>query len=363
MEDTQLTRRGFRAVGRYLASECSERERLQIEEWINSSPESRQTFDELREIWMLSGGRSGEWNSWRSLPSLRKKLGEVAVDVDRTNQAEIFLYKIVPTKASEGSLPGRLLQIAAVMMVLIGAAYIGLYLREVAKRYSAVSQERAALHETISTKSGQRVTISFEDGTRILLNSASSLRYANVPSGRREFHLTGEAYFEVVHSNRRPLIVRTSDAVIRDVGTKFNIAAWPGDGQTQVAVTDGKVLLTPNGQLNARPTTITGGEYSVVRKGRIAVEPTYTDVGDKIAWIRGELIFHNERIRNVFRQLQWNYGIKCYATQPSIYSRTLTATFTSHQTRQDIIRIIALALRISYKASNDSVLFSTRNPL
>lgn len=359
-----MTRRRLKAVGRYLASECSERKHEDIEEWINSSPESKQAFDEIHEIWMLSGAHRSGWNSWRSLPSLRKKLDEADDDIDGTDRGGILLYRIIPEKRMAERLAlGHLGRIAAVMVFLIGMAYIAIHLKEVARRHSVVNQERAAVHETVSTKPGQRVTISFDDGTRILLNSASSLRYANIPGGKREFHLTGEAYFEVVHSDSRPLIVRTSNAVIRDVGTRFNIEAWPGDDQTQVAVTEGKVILTPKGQQNAKSTTIISGKYSVVKNGRIAIPPTSMDFGDKIAWIKGELIFHNERIRNVFRQLQRNYGIRCYASQPTIYSRTLTATFTSHQTTDDIVRIIALALRIGYKASKDSVLFSTRNPL
>lgn len=358
-----MTRRRLKLLARYFASECNERERRDIEKRFNSTRESREEFDEIREIWSLSGGQKGNWNSWRAIPSLRKKLREAARETDDADHERVLLYKIIPERRmNDGFSFGRIARIAAVLILLTGTVYMAGYLKEVARHSSALNQGRAAVYENLSTKPGQRVTISFENGTKVLLNSASSLRYAVDRDGTRRFYLTGEAYFEVVDTHRRPLIIHTDNAVIRDIGTKFNVEAWPGDDLTQVTVTEGEVFLRPSGQQAGPPATVLHGQYSIVKGERIIVPPSLTDVADRIAWVRGFLIFHDEPIKTVFTSLQRKYGIQCYVSDSSILRRTLTATFTDHQTPQEIVKIIALSLKLSYKASKDSVLFSRKEP-
>ena len=351
-------------LARYLASECTEQEKLDVEKWASSGRKNKQAFDTLRKIWKLSDEKTEQWSSGRSITAFRLKLRDAEIHSHNNRRESLKLYKIVPARKAVNVFSlDQIVRVAALLLLLVGTAYMAILMKRVAQKSGAMKPVDPAAYEKISTKPGQQVTITFADGTHILLNSASSLRYADVPDGKREFYLTGEAYFEVVHSDRRPLIVKTTSAVIRDIGTKFDVEAWPGDNQTQVAVTEGEVMLTPDGRGNDQSTTITGGKYSVVKNGRITIPPSYTDVSDRIAWTRGELIFHNELMRDVFRQLQRKYGINCYASDPSIYSRTITATFTERETTDEVLRLIALSLKISYRASRDSVLFSMRNPL
>lgn len=350
-------------IARYLASECTEQERRDFEKRVSSGRESREEFEEIREIFAISGTKKGNWNSWRAIPSLRKKLRDAAAESGDTDHGKVLLYKIAPERRKTGGLSiGRIAQIAAVLLLLTGIAYMAGYLKEVARNSPALNQEKAAVYEKLSTRPGQRVTILFEDGTKVLLNSASSLRYAVDRDGTRRFYLTGEAFFEVVHTHRRPLIIHTENAVIRDIGTEFDVEAWPGDNLTEVTVTEGEVFLRPSGRRASQPATVLHGQYSVVKGGRIVVPPSVTDVADRIAWVRGVIVFHDEPISSVFRSLQRKYGIHCYASDRSVLRRTLTATFTDRQTPREIMKIIALSLELNYKTSKDSVLFSTKEP-
>ncbi|HQT91163.1 MAG TPA: DUF4974 domain-containing protein, partial [Candidatus Kryptobacter bacterium] len=99
-----------------------------------------------------------------------------------------------------------------------------------------------------------------------------------------------------------------------------------------------------------------------IMNGKIAVPPTLTNIGNRLAWIKGYLIFRNEPIANVFTCLQRTYGIDCSASDPSILSRTITATFTGQQSTKEIMKIIALSLNVNYKSSRDSVQFVLRKP-
>ncbi len=350
-------------MARYLSSECTEEERVGVEKWIGSSSENRHSFETLKKIWGLSGQKAEEWRSGRSITSFRLRLKTAESGLRNNRGGTVRLYKIVPRKkAAVIHSISRVLSAAAVILLVVGTVYLATLLKEFAQERKTSEEKPVVSYEQISTRPGQRITLTFADGTRILLNSASSLRYADVPDGKREFFLSGEAFFEVVHSDRRPLIVKTDDAVIRDMGTKFDVESWPGDRRTRVAVAEGEVTLSAKSQAGSQSATVTRGRYSVVMDGKIAVPPSYTDIGENLAWLKGFLLFRNEPIAGVFKQLRRKYGLHCSASDPSILSRTITATFTGEQTPDEILKIIALSLNVNYRSSRDSVQFVLRKP-
>ncbi|HQT90704.1 MAG TPA: FecR family protein, partial [Candidatus Kryptobacter bacterium] len=228
-----MTNHRLKLLARYLASECTEAERLGVERWINSSSKNRRTFETLKAIWGLSGDKAEQWRSVRSITSFRLRLKTAEFDSRNNRGGTVRLYKIIPRQSTAGAYSiSRALSIAAVILLVAGTAYLATFLKQVALDRQTSEKKPAVSYRQISTNPGQRIALTFADGTRILLNSASSLRYADVPDGKREFFLSGEAFFEVVHSDRRPMIVKTEDAVIKDIGTKFDVESWPGTRRT-----------------------------------------------------------------------------------------------------------------------------------
>ena len=68
-----------------------------------------------------------------------------------------------------------------------------------------------------------------------------------IGGGTREVELEGEAYFAVVHDAARPFAVRAHGAVATDVGTAFDVRAYPEDAGARIAVTEGAVAVTAPG--------------------------------------------------------------------------------------------------------------------
>src|SRR5699024_8979326 len=88
---------------------------------------------------------------------------------------------------------------------------------------------------TLSTLKGGMYQITLSDGTKVWLNSASSIRYpAQFSPTERIVELTGEAYFEVKalkgsEGNKVPFRVRSKQQEIVVLGTEFNISAYPDE--------------------------------------------------------------------------------------------------------------------------------------
>jgi transmembrane sensor len=83
------------------------------------------------------------------------------------------------------------------------------------------------------------------DGSRVWINSASSLRYPTTFTGsERKVELTGEAYFEVTHNPAMPFRVVTNTQIVEVLGTHFNINAYNDEQAVKTTLLEGKVKVT-----------------------------------------------------------------------------------------------------------------------
>ena len=102
--------------------------------------------------------------------------------------------------------------------------------------------------ERVSHGVGEQKTVRLTDGSVLQLNTRSQARVAYT-DGVREIELKGEALFTVAKDMHRPFLVRTHDATVRALGTRFNV--YEQGTATRVAVLEGRVRVSSNvaGQL------------------------------------------------------------------------------------------------------------------
>lgn len=93
-----------------------------------------------------------------------------------------------------------------------------------------------------TTDIGEQRTVSLEDGSRISLNTATRIEVGFARDRRTVRLVNGEALFEVARDESRPFFVEASGAVIRAVGTAFNVRLR--DRVVEVMVTEGVVAVT-----------------------------------------------------------------------------------------------------------------------
>ncbi|MGC9353763.1 MAG: FecR family protein, partial [Mariniphaga sp.] len=94
---------------------------------------------------------------------------------------------------------------------------------------------------------GKTSEILLPDGTHVFLNAGSRLIYPDFFADKnREVFLVGEAYFEVVHNEKQPFVVQTTDVRVRVLGTQFNVSAYPSENIIETVLSSGKVRLEQN---------------------------------------------------------------------------------------------------------------------
>lgn len=105
--------------------------------------------------------------------------------------------------------------------------------------------EMESLTTSISIPTGQRIDMTLQDGSRVWLNSNSTLEYPNIfRKDDRQVKLSGEAFFDITKDPERPFIIETFACNIEVLGTKFNVEANAADSEFSAALLEGSIKLT-----------------------------------------------------------------------------------------------------------------------
>lgn len=162
------------------------------------------------------------------------------------------------------------------------------------------------IYNTIETPVGGKFQLNLADGSKVWLNSASSLRFPVIfTDDTRQVELKGEAYFEVSRDIHRKFSVRSGNQSVEVLGTHFNINAYSDEPTITTTLIEGKVRVI---ELNTKESQILQpGEQSKVDRN-IRIQRT-TDTQTEVAWKDGYFYFENAPIETVMRQLGRWYGV------------------------------------------------------
>ncbi|MGH8782819.1 FecR family protein [Paraburkholderia sp.] len=144
---------------------------------------------------------------------------------------------------------------------------------------------------------GQQMTLTLDDGSRVLLNTGSAIHFANRLRSREVVLEQGEALFSVAHNALRPFHVQAGFAHIRDIGTQFSVRLR--DTGVDVAVLEGRVAITLPKQ--TEPVLLTANE-AIHTDGLQRVQRR--DPGMLTEWKDHRLDFDRTPLAEVVRELQ-----------------------------------------------------------
>ena len=171
------------------------------------------------------------------------------------------------------------------------------------------------------TRVGERRVVVLADGSRVELNTASTIEVAMGRTVRNVRLVRGEALFQVAHDTTRPFLVDAATARLRAVGTAFNVRIR--ENLVELTVTEGVVAVSHSG--DAAPTLqgprIAAGGGAVIRPG--AVAPTVLGgqvLQQRIAWRDGVIELDGETLAQAIEEFNR------YRAQPIILGDARLAT-------------------------------------
>src|SRR5207302_10515863 len=225
---------------RLVEGECSPEEAAAIQAWVAADPARGELLDQVRALWRLTGDPSRPWDLAGARDRLLRVRGRHAAQrsggLPARSRATGFLRM-----ARAGPLPvWRRVWVASPWVLRIAVTLVLVIAGWAAWQRGAPP---VPAREYV-TAPGQRLAVSFSDGSCVLLGVASRLRVPRDYGVRtRAVELDGEAYFVVRHDPAHPFVVRTPYGTAEDLGTEFDVHAYGHEDGVQVVVAKGSVAL------------------------------------------------------------------------------------------------------------------------
>lgn len=340
----------YEVLARYLAGECSAEDQQKVERWIAESSANAQKFKQYKKIWEIAGSSSrspsfdspGEWK--RLMRRKEKKGGKTAVE-------KPSLDRHVPSHSLH-SVTQTLIRVAAVILI---AGLAGLFAYQ--SFYQPSFEDNKSVLREINTNKGQRANLTLADGTKVMLNADSEIKIpTEFAADVRSVQLNGEAYFEVSKNEEKPFLIHINNSVVRVLGTSFSVRSYPGDGQVQVVVKEGRVSLGSE-ENKENEAILEGGEIGAFNlKSHEIKTRTINDIGLYLSWRKGYLKFKNKRMDRVAETLERRYDVNVYFADQEVKDLSLTAYLKSRSIR-NVLEVISASLDIGYQLESDSVQF------
>jgi hypothetical protein len=159
---------------------------------------------------------------------------------------------------------------------------------------------------------GGQFSLNLEDGTKVLLNSDSKIKYPVkfIKGKKRQVELLyGEAFFDVSSSqnnNGSEFIVSTKTQKINVLGTKFNIKAYSEDDIITTTLVEGKVKVE-NGE---NQILLFPNQQSKVDSNSTVINVSDVDVSQQISWINGLFSFNDTSLEDIMHTLSRWYDLE-----------------------------------------------------
>lgn len=220
--------------------------------------------------------------------------------------------KISTTEGPSSIVPLRrwVVRVAAAIILLVGITFF-LQVNPFAKKASYV------------TEFGEQLQFELPDGSQVVLNGNSTLTVGMWSKENREVFLEGEGYFQVskdledsakftVHANGLDVVV---------LGTQFNVNSR--NDLTEVALEEGSIKLDFKDADNQDMDMIPGDvvQYKVPER---KVTHSQTQTVQYTSWKDGTLMFKEEFLSDVFKDLSDIYGIRYQLESEVLTSRRIT---------------------------------------
>jgi transmembrane sensor len=237
----------------------------------------------------------------------------------------------------------RWMKIALKYAAIIALAFIAGNLL----RLSAPADQKIRYSEII-VPYGQMSQIKLSDGTKIWLNSGTTLRYPDrFAEKTRSVSIEGEAYFEVVKMKDKPFTVNTSDIKVEILGTSFNLSAYLEDATTSVTLVEGKVAVqNTNSETIA---TLNPGQMVTKNKNGTKLDIQNVQTSFYAAWTEGRIFFDDEPLDQIAVKLERWFNVEITFADEKLKSQRFTGTILKNKPVDQIMQALELLSPIKFK--------------
>ena len=220
--------------------------------------------------------------------------------------------------------------------------------------------KRLAQPVTVVTQLGERSQVVLPDGTKVWLNSSSSVEYvAPFFSRQRRVKMEGEAYFEVEHDRRAPFVVSTNGLDIEVLGTRFNIRNDDNEHRVTTVLLEGAVKAYASGREQAS-VRLHPAQQLVFDTRTHAMRLTDCPSAERsINWIDGRFCFEHDTFGEIAAELKRYYNVDIRFMDNRLRDMRFSGNFRVEDGIYHIMSVLQLTYKFNYRiAGNDIELYA-----
>jgi ferric-dicitrate binding protein FerR (iron transport regulator) len=316
MEDKYSTEK----IMRYIFNESSEEEKKELDIAIDVDEDLKKMVAEMRLVVSVKQKPFKITSADKKWKSVKSKLNEIPVtkeyDFDYLSGRKLSQANRKRNRVM------RVWQYAAVILFMIS---ISVFLLQKLTPWGLDDPE----YSTLIVKNSERKMFVLYDGTTVSLDSGSELKYPKKFGKERIVYLKGEGFFQVAKDANRPFYVYADNALIKVVGTKFDIRSWDGDNKgVMVTVKEGVVIVSNSKKTEGEKVYLYKNMQSRVSPEGVVSKPVMVDASNYLRWMNNEIHFQNASLKEILSQLERWYDLKFVVDDELIEKKNLTVHLT-----------------------------------
>lgn len=223
-------------------------------------------------------------------------------------------------------------------------------LKQLGQKQAMVSGKKELTYSEVIVPRGAEYQLTLADGTRVILNSESSIRFPDeFHTNERRVFLRGEAYFQVAHDESCPFLVEAEAVTVKVLGTEFNMKAYQKNdvsatlvtGRVRVAAGTDSLVLKPGQQCEVKDNTLTVREADLV---------------SVLAWKNGEFVFKDVTLEKMMNELSRWYDMEVEYEAESLKMDRYYIYVERSKTLEEVLDKVALTGKIKYKIHGKKVI-------
>ena len=215
--------------------------------------------------------------------------------------------------------------------------------------YITTDHSTATYYNVVSTAHSSQYEVVLPDGSRVWLNSGSSIRFpASFTGKERSVELLGEAWFDVQHADKIPFVIHSGDLATSVMGTAFDIKAYPGEQAMVVAVQRGRVKVQSGNKLL---TTLEKGRQIKVMADESYFQSTI-DTAHIAGWKQGHLYYKDERFADIVADLQRVFNVTIQIKKASLKEVITTASVNKNIGFRKVLDIVCRITDARFSENN-----------
>lgn len=208
-----------------------------------------------------------------------------------------------------------------------------------------------AADNILTTPKGGQYSLVLADGTKVILNAASTLSFPERFTGtERRVKLIGEAYFEVAHNAQMPFHVESKGQDVQVLGTHFDINAYPDEPAVKTTLLEGKVKINDDVVLQPGEQAVFQGDFKV----------SHVNVDDVVAWKNGYFRFDDDNLEGIMKILSRWYNVKYVFKDEELKKLNFGAVTNRFANINKILNLMETAGLAHFQIDNDTIIISKK---